>query len=307
MEIPSPGALPVAAVVCGLLCLWIFSRYLTQHNESSAAHNSEILLREGYDSEDHPVTVIIPALNEDAVLAETIDNLLNSCILPTRTAPTVVVVVAGSHSNDNTEISRLKSRRPTVRFESYTGPPSRGGQQNYGAKLAKSLVVLFLHADTLLPKSWDAAILSVLTTKGAPAIGAFSLSLPGSVSLQLRIMLWGANARARYGGLPYGDQAYFLLRSTFESVGGFPDVPIMEDVSLLRRIKQHGGGKPAILSEPVQTSPRRWVKNGMVWNTILNQLLMTAWLCGVSPERIYVWYYGQSPELMVSRMQDKSK
>lgn len=153
MKTLSPGALSITGVFCGLLCLWIFSRYLTQHDESREIHDSAISCQKNYDSKDHPVTVIIPALNEDAVLAQTIENLLNSYTLSTRTPPTVIVVVAGSHSKDNAEISRLKSCHSTVRFESYTGPPSRGGQQNYGARLAKSLILLFLHADTLLPKS----------------------------------------------------------------------------------------------------------------------------------------------------------
>lgn len=327
-----PGTPAIGALLCGFLCIWVFFKYFaTQHNTSKEANGIESTTLIGQDSIDtkdhgHPIAVIIPALNEDAVLTQTIDNLLSQCTLSTHTAPTVIVVLAGSHthSNNSIEIQYLKSRHPisTIHFTSYTGPPSRGGQQNHGARLAKSPILLFLHADTLLPKSWDTAVISALAHKPEgdtetpiPSIGAFSLSLPEPISPALRLMLWGANIRARYGHLPYGDQAYFLPRSTFKSIGGFPDVPIMEDVSLLRRVKryhyQHHQGKGqsgrgrspwlTILDESVQTSPRRWVKNGMVWNTLLNQFLMTAWICGVSPERIYVWYYGRRPEDMVGK------
>lgn len=295
--------------LCGLLCLLVLFKYANQHYASKEIHDSPSSTEcdTNFKDQNHPVTVIIPALNEDDVLTHTLDNLFTSCTLPTRTAPTVIIVLAGSNSSDTTSIKRLKSRYPTLHFEFTSGPPSRGGQQNHGAHLAQSHILLFLHADTLLPISWDTTILSTLThPHKPPSIGAFSLSLPEPISPSLRIMLYGANIRARHLNLPYGDQAYFLLRSTFESVGGFPNVPIMEDVSLLRRIKQYhhtqrspkGGPALLVVNEKVQTSPRRWVTNGMLWNTLLNQLLMSAWLCGVSPRTIYVWYYGRTPEDM---------
>lgn len=305
MATSSPIAFYAVGALCGLLCLRIAFKYLRQQHALEKTSDSATSTVENNNSKDHPVTVIVPALNEDAVLIQTIERIFTSYSLRASTAPTVIVVTAGSSFSDNAEIQHLRARNATLLFKPYPGPPSRGGQQNYGAHLATSPILLFLHADTLLPKSWDVAILFTLTKRAAPAIGAFSLSLPDPVLLPLRIMLWGANIRARYGGLPYGDQAYFLLRSTFESIGGFPDVPIMEDVSLLRRIKQYGKGTLTILEEQVQTSPRRWVKNGMIWNTILNQLLMTAWICGASPSRIYVWYYGQAPEKMVKKADDK--
>lgn len=244
----------------------------------------------------HPIAVVIPAVNEAAVLPKTLSHLFRTCTLPSTrgvTEPTVIVVDASSKDGSEPCLARLTASHPTLRMLRFPFP-SRGAQQNFGAQHASAPILLFLHADTLLPVGWDATILATLCPSAPPALGTFSLSLPSPVSFPLRLMLLGATVRARYGGLPYGDQAYFLTKPTFDSVGGFPNVPIMEDIGLLRKIRQKGG-RVAVLEDRVVTSPRRWIKNGVVWNTILNQLLVLAWLCGVKPDRIYTWYYGRPP------------
>jgi rSAM/selenodomain-associated transferase 2 len=243
----------------------------------------------------HPITVIIPALNEVKSLSKTITHLFSACTLPKTLKcpePTVIIIDANSQDGTASSITPLLASHPSVQFHTYA-LPSRGAQQNFGANLAKTSILLFLHADTLLPQSWDATILSCLSSQTAPAVASFTLSLPHPISTSLRVMLIGANVRANYGGLPYGDQALSLRREVFKAVGGFPDVPIMEDVELLRRIRRIGG-RVGVLEDKVVTSPRRWMKKGVVWNTVLNQCIVFAWLCGVHPNTIYAWYYGRA-------------
>lgn len=248
------------------------------------------------DTSQHPIAVIIPALNEAKTLPRTVTHLLKTSVLSERLGcpePAVIVVDGGSKDGSDSSLQPLMLSHPGVQFITHC-VHSRGAQQNVGARQTSAQILLFLHADTLLPSSWDATILSALSTDYPPALGTFTLSLPSPISWPLKLMLTGANLRARFAHLPYGDQAYFLRRSTFNAIGGFPNVPIMEDVELLRRVR-HFGGRLAVLDDCVVTSPRRWVKKGVFWNTLLNQTLVVAWMCGVSQETIYGWYYGRQP------------
>lgn len=248
----------------------------------------------------HPIAVIIPCYKEGNTVAKTISHLFDSATLsPTLGEPSVTVVQAGNneHQDDDDALTRMSKTHPRLTIHNFAYA-SRGEQQNFGARSTTEPILLFLHADTLLPAGWDSSILHQLNRERArqrPTIGAFTLSLPEPISWSLRIMLWGANVRARYGGLPYGDQAYFVRRDTFEAVGGFPSVPIMEDLGLLKNIGQ-ARGQVIVDASPVLTSPRRWNKNGVVWNTILNQVFIFAWKCGATPEMIYKWYYGREPQ-----------
>lgn len=254
----------------------------------------------------HPISMIIPTLREAAQLPGTVSKLFEACTLKTKnlqcSEPTVIVVDAGHSNQTRLALAPLLEAHPALHLVKYPGPPSRGVQQNFGVARATALstdtsILVFLHADTLLPRGWDEMILSTLSSNRPPALGTFSLSLPHPISLSLQVMLWGANIRARWGQMPYGDQTYFLARETFEAVGGFPDVPIMEDVELLRRIRNHvTDGRVMVLEAPVITSPRRWNKKGVLWNTVLNQVLIISWMCGLSHETIYRWYYGHRPQ-----------
>jgi hypothetical protein len=98
-----------------------------------------------------------------------------------------------------------------------------------------------------------------------------------------------ANLRSRLTRIPYGDQAIFIRASYFRSIGGFKEIPIMEDVDLMRRIKRKGW-RIVIFQEPVITSARRWEKEGLLFGTLRNWFLMTLFLCGVSPERLARFY-----------------
>ncbi|KAL2350364.1 nucleotide-diphospho-sugar transferase [Cryomyces antarcticus] len=277
---------------CSALVYKILTFLPLPHKRKKRQKPSQILLHTNSDNA-HPITVIIPALNEAAALSKTIAHLFSTYSLPTTfqcAEPTVIVVDANSQDGTRSSIIPLLSSHPGIQILSHDFP-SRGAQQNFGASQSRSPILLFLHADTLLPPSWDAIILSSLSFRTSPTVACFSLSLPHPISSSLRLMLFGANVRARYCGLPYGDQAFSLMTETFEAVGGFPDVPIMEDVELLRRIRRINGCVH-VLEDKVVTSARRWIKKGVVWNTVFNQFLVLAWLCGVDPGTIYAWYYG---------------
>lgn len=255
----------------------------------------------------HRISVVIPTVNEDKVLPVTISRLFESCARRTERQdsmeteePTVIIVNAGHSRRTRESLASLIAAHPKLHLLNFPGRPSRGAQQNYGAAEAVVLapetsILLFLHADTLLPTGWDITIQNTLSSDHPPAMGCFTLSLFGRISPSLRLMLWGAKIRARWGGLPYGDQGYFLTRQTFETVSGFPNVPIMEDLGLLKRIsKRLVNRKVKVLEDLVLTSPRRWIKKGVLKNTLFNQAMIICWVCGVSHETIYRWYYGHA-------------
>lgn len=250
------------------------------------------------------IAVVIPTLNETTALPDTIERLFDNVQKADQqgasdvSSSIHVVVVDASQDISATEscLSPLMAEHSTLHLAKYTGKPSRGLQMNFGAAHAAKLapeasVLVFLHADTYLPPAWDRTIFDTLfPTSDPPVLGCFRLSLTPPTSLSLDIMLLAANIRAILFGLPYGDQCYFITRKSFELLGGFPEVPIMEDVSLLRRVSQHG--RVQVADVAVETSKRRWERNGVWWNTLLNQMFMTAWMCGTPPETIYRWYYG---------------
>ncbi|RMJ23142.1 hypothetical protein PHISP_05986 [Aspergillus sp. HF37] len=276
-----------------LIAVWIYS-----HNDAHERPDPKP------DLHPVPIAVIIPTLHEETALSATIARLFQAASAskekgrdqPPAPAPTVIVVDAGRREDTSARLESLTAAHPTLHLLQYPGRPSRGAQLNYGAAQAavitpQASILLFLHADTHLPPAWDDAIRASLSSPRPPVLGTFTLSLPPPISPALQVMLWGANRRARWGGMPYGDQGYFMMRRTFDAVGGFPGVPIMEDVELLRRVSRDG--RIAVLDDAVETSPRRWLQKGVVWNTVFNQALIFAWMCRVPHETIYGWYYGR--------------
>jgi rSAM/selenodomain-associated transferase 2 len=153
---------------------------------------------------------------------------------------------------------------------------------NRGAAEANGDVLLFLHADTRLPKNFDRLVLRSLAQPGIAA-GAFELRIdtptPG-----LRLIERIANWRSRCLRTPYGDQGIFMLTRVFHGVGGFSDFPIMEDFELIRRLQKKG--KIITLSAPVLTSSRRWQNFGILKTTLINQLVIITYYMGIPPDTI---------------------
>ncbi|MEH2156117.1 TIGR04283 family arsenosugar biosynthesis glycosyltransferase [Nostoc sp.] len=219
------------------------------------------------------ISIIIPAINEA--------GNIKKAIATTQANLNIEVIVVDSGSSDDT-VAIAQSLNVKV----ISSSPGRAVQMNAGAVAASGEILLFLHADTRLPTGFDEMIRTALQEPGIVA-GAFKLRIDASL-LSLRWVEWGVNVRSHFYQMPYGDQAIFLTKEVFQQIGGFPELPIMEDFELMRRLKRIG--RIVIIPTPVVTSARRWLQKGVLKTTLLNQLVIIAYLFGVSPERIRSWY-----------------
>jgi rSAM/selenodomain-associated transferase 2 len=217
--------------------------------------------------------VIIPTLNEARNLSRVLPVMQNT--------PQVEVVVVDGGSQDDT-VSLAKS----FGFKVISTQPGRAGQMNQGARAATGDILLFLHADTYLPDQWDQWVRQTLAQPGVVA-GAFDLRIDGE-GLGLRLVEWGVGVRSRCFQMPYGDQAIFLPAKGFHELGGFPNLPIMEDFELVRQLRRRG--RVAIATPRVTTSGRRWQKLGIWRTTLINQLVIGGYFLGISPQKLVRWY-----------------
>ncbi|MHC5756978.1 TIGR04283 family arsenosugar biosynthesis glycosyltransferase [Nostoc sp.] len=219
------------------------------------------------------ISIIIPAINEA--------GNIKKAIATTRANLNIeVIVVDGGSSDDTVAIAQ------SLNVKVISSSPGRAVQMNAGAVAASGEILLFLHADTRLPTGFDEMIRTALQQPGTVA-GAFKLRIDAS-RLSLRWVEWGVNVRSHFYQMPYGDQAIFLTKEIFQQIGGFSELPIMEDFELMRRLKRIG--RLVIIPTPVVTSARRWLQKGVLKTTLLNQIVIIAYLLGVSPERICSWY-----------------
>ena len=238
------------------------------------------------------ISIIIPALNEAEAIGRTLDSVEDSVRDSAGDSAAEWIVVDGDSEDRTAEIAR--ARGATV----VTAPRGRASQMNAGAKIARGETLLFLHADTRLPQGFAEEVRRVLGVPGVAA-GAFSLRIDGAAKGMPRGMqCWmqfverAANWRSRILQLPYGDQGFFLKAEVFRSLGGFPELPLMEDLEMARRVRGHG--RIAISPLGVVTSARRWERVGVVRATLLNQVFLLAYLAGMPPRRIAQWYYPRS-------------
>lgn len=216
------------------------------------------------------VAVIIPTLNEAANIAATLAAVGNA-----------EVIVADGGSGDDT--AELAAKLGVRVIEANGG---RAAQQNAGAAATRAPLLLFLHADTRLPAGWAEVVRRTLADPRV-ALAAFRLAIDGATFGE-RIVAAGANLRSRAWGLPYGDQALFLRRETFERLGGFATLPIMEDWDLARRAKRFG--RIAVVDPAVTTSARRWRKLGVLRTLWRNQMVLIGWRLGIAPARLAAYY-----------------
>ena len=166
-------------------------------------------------------------------------------------------------------------------------PKGRARQMNCGAAEATGDVLVFLHADTRLPENALKKIDAALEDKAIVG-GAFDLGID-SERFAFRVVEKVASWRSRLTRIPYGDQAIFLRRDYFLALGGFQDIPLMEDVELMQRVKRNQGNI-LILREKVKTSSRRWESEGVIYCTLRNWLLVMLYLSGVKPEKLVRFY-----------------
>lgn len=218
------------------------------------------------------ISIIIPALNEEENIPSLAKNLECGAF--------EVILVDGGSTDATVELARHHM------FTVVTCRPGRGYQQNLGAQQAHGKILLFLHADTRLPKNF-ATIVTQTLDSGEYAAGAFSLAIEQPTPA-MRFITACANLRSHLFQLPYGDQAIFIRRDTFFQLEMFPELPIMEDYLFMKRARKYG--RITILREKVMTSARRWRRLGVVRTTLINQLVIFGFFCKVSPEKLALLY-----------------
>ena len=225
------------------------------------------------------LSIVVPTLNE----ADGIVGHLAS-LQPWRRRGAEVIVVDGG-SSDGT----LALAAPWVDAVASTHC-GRATQMNAGARLARGDVLLFLHADTRLPESADLLIARACSAEGR-AWGRFDVTIEASHPL-LHIVAWSMNWRSRLTGIATGDQAMFVRRRDFERTGGFPELPLMEDIALSRKLKCIG--RPRCLRERAVTSSRRWDRRGVLRTIVLMWRLRAGYWLGIDPGRL-ARAYGVAP------------
>jgi rSAM/selenodomain-associated transferase 2 len=219
----------------------------------------------------HRISIIVPTLDEAAGIGATLEALQ-----PLRARGHELVVADGGSVDGTPELAR------PLADQVIASPRGRARQQNAGAAVATGDVLLFLHADTRLPAGADARVLDGLRAPGR-GWGRFDVRLSGAHPA-LRMVERMIGIRSRLSGIATGDQAIFVHRDWFQRAGGFPDIPLMEDVALSKRLLALG--RPLCLRDRVVTSSRRWEERG-VWRTIaLMWRLRLEFALGADPARL---------------------
>jgi rSAM/selenodomain-associated transferase 2 len=219
------------------------------------------------------LTIVLPVLNEAAIIVGALKALA-----PLR-ARGVEIIVADGGSADGTPNLATPFTDHVIAV-----PPGRGAPLNAGAALGTGDALLFLHADTILPDHADLLIAAAL---GQRAWGRFDLRIAGRhpfLAVVARMINW----RSRMTGIATGDQAIFVTREAFAAVGGFPDLPLMEDIAISHRLKRLC--RPFCIAVPAVTSGRRWEQKGVIRTILLMWRLRLAFYLGVEPARLARWY-----------------
>jgi rSAM/selenodomain-associated transferase 2 len=223
------------------------------------------------------LSIIIPVLNEASTIVASLERL---ALLRARGAD--VIVVDGGSADNSAALAKPLADAVVV------SDRGRAVQMNAGAAVARGDVLLFLHADTRLPPDADRPIFDGLR-ESARAWGRFDVKIEGSHRL-LPLIASSMNARSRLTGIATGDQAMFMTRDAFHAAGGFPEMALMEDIELARRLKRIS--RPLCLHACVVTSGRRWESRGVVRTILLMWRLRLAYFFGAKPEQLARRYEG---------------
>ena len=219
------------------------------------------------------LTVVLPVLDEAAIVVGALQALA-----PLRRRGAEIIVADGGSGDGTANLARpLADRVIAV-------PRGRGAPMNAAAAIGTGEMLLFLHADTTLPKNADRLIARALARR---AWGRFDLRIAGRHPL-LSVVARMINWRSRLTGIATGDQAIFVTRQAFYAVGGFPDLPLMEDIAISRRLKRLC--RPACIGTPVVTSGRRWDQNGVILTMVTMWGLRLAYYLGAKPALLARFY-----------------
>ena len=219
------------------------------------------------------ISIVIPVVNEIDVIAQSVERAWSAG------ADEVIVVDGGSTDGTLAELA-------TLDCNSVQSKAGRALQMNNGVKYSTGEVLVFLHADNWLEVNSCAQIRKALKDSGFE-FGAFRQRINDD-SLLYRWVEFGNELRVKYQGLIYGDQAFFITRKRFDLVDGFPQIDLMEDFQISRTLRKLG--RPLLLDGPTFVSPRRWLKVGVVRQTIRNWMMCCAYRLGVSPDRLSQYY-----------------
>ena len=222
------------------------------------------------------ISIILPVLNEETQIVRCL-RLLQ----PWRGLEGELIVVDGGSSDRTVALAEPLADRILV------SPKGRALQMNAGAREASGDILWFLHADSVPPADAIQQIRAALANSNRHW-GRFDVRLSGRQSL-LRVVETLMNLRARWTGIATGDQGVFVRRAAFEQVGGFPAIPLMEDIALSRRLR--GRGWPVRLRQRLQTSSRRWERDGILRTILLMWRLRLAYFLGADPARLARSYY----------------
>src|ERR1700735_3187718 len=219
------------------------------------------------------LTIVIAVLNEAAIIVAALQALV-----PLRARGAEIIVADGGRRDGTAALAQPFADRVIM------APHGRGAPMNAGAALGRGDALLFLHADTTLPDNADRLIDAALANR---AWGRFDLRIAGRHPL-LAIVARMINWRSRLTGIATGDQAIFVSRKAFEAGGGFPDLPLMEDIAISRRLKRLC--RPVCIATPAITSGRRWEHNGVVRPILLMWRLRLSYYLGVEPALLAALY-----------------
>lgn len=225
------------------------------------------------------VSVIVPTLNEGGNLPSLAESIA--------TEQNVELVVCDGKSADETFETALALASRVV-----SADRGRWSQMNVGARAAAGRFLLFLHADTRLPRGFADRVRDAMSDPAAAA-GAFRFATDLGTP-PMRFVEWAANMRSRCFGIIFSDQAQFVRADLFHDLGGFPAQPIMEDYELVRRLRKRG--KVVLLKETAVTSSRKYRQTGVLKLTFVHQVITWGYLLGVSPEKLAEWYRSRTLE-----------
>lgn len=226
----------------------------------------------------HSISMIIPVNDEGREINRAIENIRSMQVGDS----VEIIVVDGNEERETLKF--IQDPHVKKKFS----PKGRGIQMNAGAAISTGAILLFLHADTLLPANAFQIIITAINS-GRFNAGAFTLSFD-NCGIPFTLISLSARVRGCLTGIPFGDQGIFITKKLFKKLGGYREIPLMEDIDLMRRVKKEKG-RIFISPEKVITSARKWERDGILYTTGKNIIIQILYFSGVSPDTLVRYYY----------------